>query len=62
MNLKCPLCCAEQECLHKGKEFDMSTVWEQIVEFGYPSFPAYEFNEEVARHRLRIQKQGRKII
>ncbi|WP_161798162.1 hypothetical protein [Aneurinibacillus tyrosinisolvens] len=49
--MKCPLCSTEKACLHQATGFDMDAVWEEIAEFGYPSFVAYRLDEKEARHR-----------
>lgn len=37
----------------------MGGVWEDIVEFGYPSFPAYTFDEGMAAHYQKEAVEGR---
>ncbi|GEN34760.1 MULTISPECIES: hypothetical protein [Aneurinibacillus] len=61
MNMICPLCCAEKGCTHQTKGFNMGGVWEDIIDFGYPSFPAYAFDEEAAKYRHQTFAQRRKI-
>jgi hypothetical protein len=39
----------------------MGGVWEDIIDFGYPSFPAYAFDEEAAKYRHQTFAQRRKI-